>query len=87
MVEKEQGQFQFLISDFNARLVDLEERNRITRERVLLLGKNLVSIREESLSDIDLIKKDVLQNKQDIEKPSFIEQYKFCRKNRYLFIF
>ena len=46
---------QVLMSDFNIRLRDIDERNRLIRERVLLLGKNLISSRqtlEEELGEI-----------------------------------
>ena len=40
-------QTQFLIADLNTRLRDIDERNRLIRERVLLIGQNLISSRQE----------------------------------------
>ena len=40
-------QMQFLLSDFNTRLRDVDERNKLIRERVLLLGENLISSRQD----------------------------------------
>ena len=62
------GQTQFLLSDFNTRLRDLDERNKLIRERVLLLGKNLISSRQEVEDDIREIKKDNQEIKKDLEK-------------------
>lgn len=61
-------QIQFLLSDFNTRLRDLEERNLLIRERVLLLGKNLISSRQELDDEIKLLKKQTSQTKRDLEK-------------------
>ena len=45
--EAMQSQIQFLLSDFNTRLRDAEERNQLVRERILLLGKNLIESEQE----------------------------------------
>lgn len=61
-------QIQFLLSDFNTRLRDLDERNRLIRERVLLLGKNLISTKQDTEDELREIKKENLEMKHDIEK-------------------
>ena len=61
-------QIQFLLSDFNTRLKDIEERNKAVRERVLLLGKNLISSKERNDEDLEDLKKQSAQDKKDIEK-------------------
>lgn len=38
---------QYLLSDLNTRIRDAEERNKITKERTLLVGKNLIDTKEE----------------------------------------
>ena len=61
-------QVQFLLSDFNTRLRDIDERNRLIRERVLLLGKNLISSRQELEDELSGIKKENQEIKKDLEK-------------------
>ena len=62
------GQIQFLLSDFNTRLRDISERNRLIRERVLLLGKNLISSRQSTEDDIKEIKKENLKINKTLDK-------------------
>ncbi|MBT7102070.1 hypothetical protein HN935_01010 [archaeon] len=62
------GQVQFLLADFNTRLRDIDERNRLIRERVLLLGKNLISSRQDVEDELKEIKKDNIEIKADLEK-------------------
>jgi hypothetical protein len=60
-------QISFLLSDFNTRLKDLEERNSAIRERVLLLGKNLLTSKEETDTEIESLKKQVITITKDVE--------------------
>jgi len=62
------AQIQILLSDFNTRLKDAEERNRSIRERVLLLGKNLIFSKEESDREISELKSQVNSMQKDIKK-------------------
>jgi hypothetical protein len=62
------AQIKFLLSDFNTRLKDTDERNKLIRERVLLLGKNLISSRQETEEEIKFLKQENLNIKQDLEK-------------------
>ena len=70
MAEQENvgGNVQFLLSDFGTRLRDLEERNRLIRERVLLLGQNLISSREEIAEELKILKKDSEETKRNVQK-------------------
>ena len=61
-------QIRTLLSDFNTRLRDLDERNKLIRERVLLLGKNLISSRQDTDEEIKEIKHDNIIIKNDLEK-------------------
>ena len=61
-------QVKFLLSDFNTRLKDTDERNKLIRERVLLLGKNLISSRQELEDELKAIKQENIQIKEDLEK-------------------
>ena len=62
------AQIKFLLSDFNTRLKDTDERNKLIRERVLLLGKNLISSRQETEDEIKNLKQENIQIQQDLEK-------------------
>jgi hypothetical protein len=91
--DQNQGdQVQFLLSDFNTRLRDSDERNKLIRERVLLLGKNLISSRQDLESELKAIKKENLVIKKDLEKLKQIsknlvdETSKFVKRNEILVI-
>lgn len=64
------SQIKFLLSDFNTRLRDLDERNKLIRERVLLLGKNLISSRNDIEEELKEIKQDNLNIKQELQRIS-----------------
>jgi hypothetical protein len=64
----EQGQVQFLLADFNTRLRDIDERNRLIRERVLLLGKNLISSKQDADEEIAELKRQSFEMKKDVDK-------------------
>ncbi|MBT3397769.1 hypothetical protein HOA55_01160 [archaeon] len=91
--DQNQGdQVQFLLSDFNTRLRDSDERNKLIRERVLLLGKNLISSKQGLDEELKAIKKENLVIKKDLEKLKQIsknlidETSKFVKRNEILVI-
>ena len=45
-----------LLSEFNTKLRDIEERQRLIKDRVLLIGENLVNGREETIKEIAELK-------------------------------
>lgn len=47
---------QYLLSDLNTRIRDAEERNKITKERTLLIGKNLIDSKEEISKELQELK-------------------------------
>ena len=67
-----QDNIQFLLSDLNTRIRDAEERNRITKERTMLLGKNLIDIKEELSKEI-----------REIEKNGYCVIKNFLNKNKH----
>jgi len=85
-------QIQFLLSDFNTRLRDIDERNRLIRERVLLLGKNLIESRQELEDEIKTLKKENYEMKKDLEKLKTIsrnllsEVSKFVKRDEVLIV-
>lgn len=70
----------------STRFRDLEEKNRMLRDRVLLIGQNLIEIKEKTSGDILEIKKDLETIKRNMERlVSFLETAstefsKFARK-------
>jgi len=79
-------QVQYLFSDFNTRLRELDERNRTLRERVLLLGNNLISTREDLERELKILKKENLELKsilREIKRTSenlIIQSERFIKK-------
>ncbi len=73
-------------TDVNVRIRDLEEKQRILKDRLLLIGQNLIEIREKNKEVILEIKKDLEIIKQNMERlVSFLETAssefsKFARK-------
>ena len=70
-----------------SQLKDLEEKQRILKERILLIGENLIEVKEKNDERFLGIKKDIEEIKQKIERiSSFIETIsgeftKFARKD------
>lgn len=57
---------QQLFSDVNTRLRDMEEKQRLIQERSLLIGKSIIDEREKNFSEIQAMKKSLIQLKEDI---------------------
>ncbi len=76
-----------IFSDMNTRIRDIEEKQRVLKDRILLIGQNLVDIKEKNEEKVIEIKKDIELIKQKIERiASFIETIsgefsKFARKD------
>jgi len=74
------------LGDVNIRIRDLEERQRILKDRLLLIGQNLLETKEKTNQSVLEIKKDLEIIKQSIERmTSFLETAsaefsKFARK-------
>ena len=72
--------------DINIKIRDLEEKQRILKDRLLLIGQNLIEIKERGNQNTLEIKKDIEILKQNIERTtSFLffvssEFSKFARK-------
>lgn len=54
--------------DINIRLRDLEEKNRLLRDRVLLLGQSIIEERDKSFSEIQDMKSILIKLKEDVER-------------------
>lgn len=57
-----------LLSEFNTKLVDIEEKQKIMKDRILLVGENLVKAREEIFNELTKLKISSDEMKQDILK-------------------
>ena len=66
MVEVYQEQQSSL--DTNVRLRDLEEKNRLIRDRVLLLGQSVVEERDKSFKEVQEMKGIVIKLKEDVNR-------------------
>jgi len=92
MAEPRENPLSSLMFDVNTRLRELEERNRLLRERVLIVGKNMLSLRDDVEKELGEIKKENFQFKKDIEKLKIITQNilsevsKFARKDEMNYI-
>ena len=65
------GQF---LGEVNARIRSLEERQRILKDRLLLIGQNLIEMKEKTNDKMLEIKKDIELLKQNMERMiSFLE--------------
>lgn len=76
-----------LLSDFNTKLRDIEERQRLIKDRVLLVGENLVNEKEETLIEISELKNKTESLGKEMERikdtmASLIEETRgFARKS------
>lgn len=57
-----------LLSEFNTKLRDIEERQRLIKDRVLLIGENLVDSREESSAEISELKVKIENLEKELER-------------------
>lgn len=86
MVEEQRGYEGQISWGINTKIRDLEERHRMLRDRLLLIGQNLIEIKEKTSVDIFEIKKDLEIIKRNMERLiSFLETAsaefsKFARK-------
>ena len=75
------------LQSFATNLRDLEERQRILKDRLVLIGQNLIEIKEKTEENTLKIKKDVEELKQNSKRvKSFLETIsgefsKFARKD------
>jgi len=76
-----------LLSEFNTKLRDIEERQRLIKDRVLLIGENLVEGREDSMNEITELKIKTESLEKEIQRiketlSSLIEEMgNFARKS------
>ncbi len=54
--------------DITNRLVDLEEKNRLIRDRVLLLGQTVIEGRDKNFKEIQEIKGAVIKLREEVDR-------------------
>ncbi len=64
MEQQQYSDDQFFL-DLNTRIRDMEEKQNLLRDRVLLLGQSLIEEREKSFKEIQEMKKSLLVLKED----------------------
>ncbi|MEX0920831.1 MAG: hypothetical protein WDZ62_01050 [Candidatus Pacearchaeota archaeon] len=86
MVEERSDYGGQILGDLDAKIRDLEEKNRSLKDRLLLIGQNLVEIKEKTNEGILELKKNIDKIERNMERVvSFLEtaseQFsKFARK-------
>ena len=56
------------IGEVGVRLRDVEERQKILKDRILLIGQNLIDFKEKISSEVTDLKKDLEIMKQDVKR-------------------
>ena len=76
-----------VFAEVNTRIRDIEEKQRILKDRILLIGQNLIEMKEKNDQKTLEIKKDIEVIKQKLDRmTSFVETIsgefsKFARKD------
>ena len=74
MADGEVGYGDEYFAEVNLKLRDLEEKQRILKDRLLLIGENLVELREKTTKDNLEIKKNIEMMQEQLKKMlSFLE--------------
>jgi len=83
----DQTNYQNYVPDSNMKIRDLEEKQRMIKNQMLLIGNNLIDLREKNKKEIMEIKKDLDMIKDNMDRlTSFLdaaseELQKFARKD------
>lgn len=87
MINEQEDYYGQFYNNANSRIRNTEEKQGILSERLLLIGKNLIEVKEHTTEKILESKKDIDKIKQDIDKIKiFLETIssefsKFARKD------
>jgi len=68
MVEQEANYAQQFFGEMSIKLKDLEEKQRVLKDRLLLIGQNLIDIKEKNNNKILGLKKEIEIMKGSMEK-------------------
>ena len=87
MAEEQGVDYSGYLGDVNVKVRDIEEKQRILQDRILLIGENLIEIKEKNREKMLEMKKDIEELKQKTQRIiSFIETIseefsKFAKKD------
>lgn len=87
MVDEQPDYLSQEFGGIHTKMRDLEERQRILKDRILLIGQNLIEMKEKNTEDLLEIKREMVIMKQNFERlHSFLETAsaefsKFARKD------
>jgi hypothetical protein len=74
MAEEQMNYSEQYFGDINSKMKDLEEKQRILKDRLLLIGQNLIETKEETNEKILEMKKNIEIIKQNMSRViSFVE--------------
>lgn len=85
--EQQFSEYEQMFMDLNVKLRDLEEKQSIVKDRVLLIGQNLISEKEENQKEVLDLKTKLSVLEEEIKKlkltlQTIIENFNnFARKN------
>ncbi|MBT4166464.1 hypothetical protein HOE04_05480 [archaeon] len=65
--QMQQDPINALLSEFSTRLNEVEEKQRLIKDRALLIGKNLISTKEEDDKEFSNIKKRLSKTEEEIK--------------------
>jgi len=75
MVQKQESAEQDSISyEVGLKIRDIEESQRLIKDRLLLVGQNLIEFQEKNIKDINELKKNISETKSDITRIKEIVQ-------------
>jgi len=61
-------QINALLAEFGTRLTEIEEKQRLIKDRILLIGENLISLKEESLNQELTLKKRLKKLEAEVQE-------------------
>jgi len=67
MVEEQAQDHNAFSTGFGTRINEIEEKQRLLKDRILLIGENLISFREEFLKTESNFKKQMKQSRTELE--------------------
>jgi hypothetical protein len=68
MVEQQDNQSGYFLADFNTRLQDLEGKTSTIKDRAIMLGENLITLKEKIDEEISEVKKTLKALEKKVEK-------------------
>ncbi len=78
-----------VLSDISVRLRDIEEKQNLIKDRVLLIGENLISEKEDTNKEIRELKSKIFMVEEDIKRIKLLlermmdDANNFVRKNEF----